>query len=192
MKRSQLHTNAGVMRASFEIAGSEAQNKFMELDGTVMSGRGQASLRLVDSAAELRSITGEELVPGSLNVVLDRPVWLAPERAIAFADGRWLLWRGWLNGSPVWLFRWSIAPLHVIEVLSSIHLRSAFNLRDGQQVTIKLDIDQLHPIPWLARAAWALIWSGRKTWSYTNDAYYYFVRPWACGWEPHNQVAVRR
>jgi SAM-dependent methyltransferase len=173
-----LHTNGAAARTSFAIIGPSAPEKCTEIEGMVMSGRGEASIRLADSAAELKSITNEALIPGSLNVVLDRPIWFAPDRAIAFSNGRWLLWRGWLGGIPVWLFRWSIAPLHVVEILSSIHLRSAFNLCDGQRVRIKLDVDQIRAIPWLARAAWALIWSGRKTWSYSNDAYYYFVRPW--------------
>ena len=178
MKQSQLQTHAEAMRTSFGSNGSGVPKKCIEIEGTVVSGRGQASLRLAESAAELESITNESLVPGSLNTILDRPVWLAPERAIAFSGGRWLLWRGWLEGNPVWLFRWSIAPLHVVEILSSTHLRSKFNLRDGERIRIKMDIDQLRPIPWFARAAWALIWSGRRTWSYTNDTYYYFVRPW--------------
>lgn len=161
-----------------ETVESTASKKCIEIEGTVVSGRGEASRRLVDAAAELKSITNEALIPGSLNVVLGRPVWLAPDRAIAFAHGRWLLWRGWLNGLPVWLFRWSIAPLHIVEILSSFHLRSTFNLRDGHQVRIKLDIDQLRPVPWPAKFAWALIWAGRKTWCYSNDAYYDFVRAW--------------
>lgn len=154
----------------------------IEVEGSIISGRGKASYHLLESFDELKSITNETLVPGSLNVVLKRPVWLAPERAMPFAGGHRMLWRGWLDGIPVWLYRWSAAPLHVVEILSSIHLRSALNLRDGMRVRIKLDADQVRPIPWLARAAWAVIWSDRRTWSYTNDTYYCFVRPWGMRW----------
>lgn len=185
MKQSQLRVDLAAKEASFERrpalpekCKTALREKFVEVEGTVISGRGEASFRLKEAAAELKSITHEALFPGSLNVVLRRPIWLEPDQAIPFADGRWMLWRGWLDGIPVWLFRWSVAPLHVVEILSSVHLRSMFKLRDGGPVRIKLGVDQLRPIHWLGRIAWTVIWSGRKTWSYTNDAYYYFVRPW--------------
>lgn len=158
--------------------GPAVPQKRIALEGMVVKGRGQASSQLTASAAELKAITNEVLYPGSLNVILHQPVRLAPDQAIVFGGGRWLLWRGWLNGIPIWLFRWSMAPLHVVEVLSSTHLRSALNLADGSRVRIELDADQLYPVSWGDKVAWRAIWSGRKTWSYTSDAYYYFVRPW--------------
>lgn len=178
MKASRLRADAGVMWTGSRNNETSVPEKCVEVEGTVIAGRGKASAHLLDLNAELKSITSETLVPGSLNVVLERPIWLAPDRAIPFDGGHRLLWRGWLGDTPIWLYRWSVAPLHVVEILSSIHLRSALNLHDGARVRIKLDVAQVRPIPWLARVAWAVIWSDRKAWSYTNDAYYYLVRPW--------------
>lgn len=146
--------------------------------GQVISGRGNAASHLRNSAAELKKIAGADLVEGSLNILLKRPLKLANGRAAKFDHGHRLLWKAYLNGKPVWLYRWQHAPLHVIEVLSPINFRKTYGLHDGDKVIIQPEMLAVEAIPRFSILVWSLLWMGRRAWCYTHDRYYFHTMGW--------------
>lgn len=151
--------------------------------GQVMSGRGEAALHITEYAEELKNTIGGDLVAGSLNVVFKRPFKLVNENAIRFDNEKRLLWPASINGIPVWLYRWRHAPLHIAELLSTVHLRDALRLRDGDEIRIELKKSDINIISPVGRFVWGLCWIGRRPWCYKNHGYYVRTRGWCirCG-----------
>jgi len=147
--------------------------------GVVTSGRGNARKHIAENAHEIRLLINEVLFPGSLNLILERPLFFSNATALRFANTQRLLWPGKLNQVPVWFYRWQQTPLHVLEVLSGTKLRDRLNLKDGD--VIEIEIDQMHvtPITRTSHLAWLALWAGRADWAYTHDRYYWRTRPLA-------------
>jgi hypothetical protein len=160
----------------------DSQVTFMGCDaivtGTVVMGRGNARKHLAQSRQELRELLGTELFPGSLNVILKRPLRLREAAALRFDSGMRLLWPATMNGAPVWLYRWRWAPLHVVEVLSTVGLRQTFQLVDGSAVTLSISSERLGAVSLLSTLAWSAFWLGRRDWCYSNDRYYRRTTSW--------------
>jgi SAM-dependent methyltransferase len=142
------------------------------LSGEVVSGRGIATLDLQRVAGDLRSLVGQSLVPGSLNVVLGAPLLLQESAAISFDGGRRFLWRAKLRGVDLWIYRWRECPLHVIELLAVDHLRSRFGLKDGDSVDVEIEPGHLDAVGKRSGLVWAVLWSGRRGWVYRHDGYF--------------------
>lgn len=150
------------------------------IQGSVASGRGLGRTYLAAHATELDRLLGLTLYPGSLNVLLKRPVRFRQDRAISVDNGLWYFWPGRLNGREVWLYRWKRAPLHVIEIVAPVNLRSQLELDDGDVVDIDTDENHVSAVSLSARCAWATVWLGRSTWYYSSDRYYHRTAKW-CG-----------
>jgi Methyltransferase domain len=120
---------------------------------------------------QVQTIVREPLFPGSLNVVLNRPVRLLDAAGFAFDRGYRTLWRASLGGINVWIYRWRESPLHVVEVLSSVYLRGRFNLKNGDAVTLQMSRAQIGDLHRFERFIWALLWSGRRSWFYSYKLY---------------------
>lgn len=146
--------------------------------GTVTAGRGNAKRHLAENAQELRELLGTELFPGSLNVILKRPLRLQESAALRFDGGMRMLWPATMQGSPVWLYRWRWAPLHVVEVLSTVGLRQTFRLENGNPVTLSISEERLGAVSLLSTLAWSAFWLGRRDWCYSNDRYYQRTTRW--------------
>lgn len=144
----------------------------IELGGQVISGRGRAAPELFGLSEELHAIVKEPLYPGSLNIVLNRPLRLLNTAAFTFDGESRMLWPASLNGVDVWIYRWRESPLHIVEVLSSIHLRERLKLKDGDDVILRLRDKQIGAINPIGRLTWAVLWIGRRQWVYSNYAYY--------------------
>lgn len=125
------------------------------LRGRVFAGSNVSDATIADCSNAIAAATGTRVVPGTLNVWLDRPIALDNGRAATVAKPRLALWRATLNGQPVLIQRYDRAVLHVVELLADRHLRRALDLRDGDTVEVALNRDLLVPVPWLGRAAWA-------------------------------------
>lgn len=149
-----------------------------EFVGEVWPGRGRAASHVRENRAELLDKTKEQFVEGSLNLILRQPLMFATKNALKFDDGRRLLWPAALNGLPVWIYRWQNAPLHVVEVLSRVHLRKGLGLRDGDLVKISTKRNNVAIVSPVGRLVWNLCWLGRRDWCYTNDRYYFRTKPW--------------
>jgi hypothetical protein len=65
--------------------------------------------------------------------------------------------------------RWPTCPLHVVEVISTRHLRTYFDLHDGSVVSI--ESADFQPVPMVDLAAWAALWAFRKKNYYKSDRY---------------------
>jgi hypothetical protein len=150
--------------------------------GRVISGRGEATSNMRENALEVGRALGEKLVEGSLNVILKRPLMLRSDFAIKTRFSRaappQLEWPGQLNGQEVWLHRWHNAPLHIVEALSAVHLRTHLNLADGDEVKITVRERDVGPISRVGRLTWILFWSGRTRWTYTHDRYVEPAQRW--------------
>lgn len=143
-----------------------------QVTGTVVSGRGNARVTMLEEAQDFYMATGDVLVPGSLNVVLSEAVFFDLAAAKRTPSDRRLLWRIEMFGHPVWAYRWPHAPLHVVEVLAPFHLRDTFGLHNGDPVALSFPEPMAAPLTLRQRLAWSLLWRGREAWCYHHDAYY--------------------
>ena len=139
--------------------------------GQVVAGRGLAGAELVNLREQIQAIVGEPLCPGSLNIVLKHPVRLLDAAGFSFDLDYRTLWQASLGGMDVWVYRWRESPLHIVEILSSVHLRERLNLKDGDTVTLRVSRVQLGEIRLLERFIWAALWTGRRRWFYSHKFY---------------------
>lgn len=156
--------------------------RHVEVVGMVTSGRGQATRDLLACEDEVSAIIGQPLYPGSLNLVLNRPLRLRESTAYTFDGQRRMLWRAWLGGTEVWAYRWRGCPLHIIEVISTIFLRERFQLNDGDDITFSVEKQWVGAIPIWQRLSWALFWARRENWHYSNRKYsgFYLMLSFVC------------
>lgn len=145
--------------------------------GQIISGRGITTSRIRKNGRELKNGLGVDLHEGSLNVILSHPLRLVDEHAIQF-DNFGLLWPALLGGISVWVYRWQQAPLHIVELLSTIHLRSALNLRDGDKIRLEIRRMDIDRVPCAERLVWHIFWSGRRRWFYTSNSYCSLTTKW--------------
>jgi hypothetical protein len=143
----------------------------IDLKGQVVSGRGLAAAELLTLREQVQTIVQEPLCPGSLNIILNRPVRLLDTAGLAFDFDYRTLWRASLCGINVWLYRWRESPLHIVEVLSPVHLRERLNLKNGDTVTLRINKQQIAKIHFLERFIWAALWTGRRHWFYSHQSY---------------------
>lgn len=145
----------------------------LKIEGHTLSGRGKATKHILQEYDEFSTATAEQILPGSLNVVLREPILLDSQKAKIISGGSRLLWKAHLFDKPVWVYRFLHAPLHVVEILSSDHLRTELSLKDGDVVELKLASEIVVDLTFRQKAAWTFIWKGREKWSYNWD--YYFL-----------------
>lgn len=141
------------------------------LQGQVVGGRGLAAPEFVTLGEQMQAIVKEPLCPGSLNVVLNRPVRLLDTAGFSFDRNYRTLWRASLGGINVWVYRWRETPLHIVEILSSVYLREHLNLKNGDAVTLRMSRAQIGKIHFQERFIWAVLWTGRRRWFYTYKSY---------------------
>lgn len=146
----------------------------VKLSGRVTSGRGLLGKHISRNATVIQNALGATVVEGSLNALLDRPVMFADDSAIRlyFDEGLPRLeWPGKVNDVDIWVHRWQSAPLHIVELLSAVHLRKHFGLSRGDKIQIQVRKCDLKPLSYVNLLTWTMLWFGRKSWEYENDAY---------------------
>lgn len=139
--------------------------------GTVLPGRNLTSATIERTSNELLGVTGESIVPGSLNIVLDTPLRLSRETKRTFNGGQGFLWPARFNGARVWIYRWPATPLQVVEILSLVHLRTQFGLSDGTRVTIEIERVNIASVGALGFLGWMIVWLGRSDLFYRSNRY---------------------
>ena len=145
------------------------------LHGRVISGRGTASREKV-CKSPISDFFGKLQAPGSLNVALEGPVRLNPEK-IAFPGGdRIYYWAAEINESRCLLTRAKGHPLHIVEVLSPYRLREKFGLENGDTVEIKVPSSLIEDLSWGTRTIWSVFWKFRGHW-YSSWTYRVLVGP---------------
>jgi len=130
-----------------------------------------AAPELVRLGKQVHDIVNEPLYPGSLNVVLNRPVRFVDTAGFMFDFNYRTLWQASLGGINVWVYRWRESPLHVVEILSAVHLRGSLHLKDGDPVTLRMNSAQIGELHFFERLIWALLWRGRRRWFYAYKLY---------------------
>lgn len=141
--------------------------------GEVCSGNGKAARHMADEAESFAVDAGEKFVPGSLNLRLRNLQYLDESASHSKSEMR-LLWPAECRGKPVWLYRYRHAPLHSIEVLSTVHLRTEFNLSDGDALSIAVPSHFVLGLSLRRRLAWMLVWLGRENWIYQPEKRKYY------------------
>lgn len=145
----------------------------IKIAGRVRSGRGTASAQFAGLMIKLERITHEAICPGTLNIILDRPMRLNEAEASFFDRNLRMVWPARLNDMNVWVYRWRHSALHVVEVLASVNLRDRFGLKDGDRVTLTMLPGNIGRVGAVAAIVWAAVWLGRRDLCYTNDRYYF-------------------
>jgi len=109
----------------------------MKLEGVVCAGRGRGASVINNNSDRIAEILGATPYPGTLNVILNRPLTLkggVPLDAKAKHFGVCSK----INETPCLIERWKGGPLHVLEIVSSTFLREALGLKDGQIVELSV------------------------------------------------------
>ncbi|HET7314558.1 methyltransferase domain-containing protein [Salinisphaera sp.] len=145
----------------------------------VASGRGHCSHLFDAHGPEFDRATGEKLVIGSLNLISSRPIRLIEDCAVTLASARRLLWPAKLYDLDVWICRWGDSPLHIIEILSSVHLRKQFNLENDDEVVLQIAEEKINPLSLKSRISFNFFWIGRKNWYYSSEYYPNVVKNYA-------------
>ena len=145
------------------------------LHGRVISGRGTASQSAV-GPSPISDFFGELQAPGSLNVALDGPVRFDPKQVAIPKEGRAYYWPAEINGSRCLMTRADGHPLHIVEILSPLHLRKEFNLRDGDAVTLEVSPNLTTSLSRGTGIAWGIFWGFRGSW-YASRTYRTLIGP---------------
>jgi hypothetical protein len=158
-----------------------ARHETVNLSGRVVPGNGKSSFHVARYSELIREALGADMVEGSLNIILKHPVMLSNDTAqsTCFANEKpHFYWPGQLHGTDVWLYRWQSAPLHIVELLATEHLRTHLNLADGDAVEIKARKCDIGHISGLGRLTWVLLWWGRTQSTYANERHYIPAQRW--------------
>ena len=144
----------------------------------VISGRSKAKIKVKKWNETFNRKINKTFFPGSLNLILDKPIMLEHGKAYKFAN-RYLLWEGMLNNEAVYFMRWNTCPLHVIEVLSSNNLRNRLNLEDGDEINLRINCDYISRLTIQNKIAWWVLWKKREPLYYLSDPYCNILRKYA-------------
>ena len=145
----------------------------------IVDGRGMAASLRSEDVGCLATLERVSLVPGSLNLIGEEPVWLDKSAAVFIGKTGHCFWRAKLNEVPILLNRWA-GPAHVYEAFSEHHLRSLLKLKSGDHAVLSIpndSVDFTETRRIKNRVIWFLVWSGRRTLYYKSNQYLNFVRP---------------
>jgi len=147
--------------------------KHKKIKGCVNSGRGLAKAIIENSYSEIEDLTSEKMYPGSLNIVLNRPISFKSSQGHRFDNGRKCLWRAFIADVkiPVYVYRWKGCPLHIIELISTEKLRERFKLVNGSKLCIDIDDAMVARLPFYRHFIWMILWRYRETYYYNNNKY---------------------
>ena len=144
----------------------------LQVGGRVVSGRGKATLWL-KGRKELFGYFGAEPQPGTLNIILDRPILFSPKRAkLRCADTSLIGWPARMEGQPCLILRWRNCPLHVAELISPYR----FQVQKGDRARLQLDVADTAPIPLHRLFGWGCLWFLREARFYSHGRYRHWVQ----------------
>ena len=132
----------------------------MRFEGIVTSGRGWAGPFMRQRSSEIAEFLGEPPFAGSLNLILSKPVEFNSSLAYELDGGERQFWPVSLGEVTCLAHRWARCPLHIVELVSHLHLRSKHNLQDGNVLVV--DTSDTVPVAWHRLAAWQLLWWGKR------------------------------
>jgi riboflavin kinase, archaea type len=124
------------------------QKLMTTFQGRVAGGVGDLATWMIRYAAAYELAVGVALVPGSLNVVIDRP-WVMQRPTVRLEAEEVGVGLGFVGCQVGGLSGWIVRTdknnqgrgdhgLDVLEIVSSVHLRAALGLVDGDDVVIEV------------------------------------------------------
>ncbi len=138
----------------------------LHLVGTICSGRGLARTHLHEHASELARYLGAPPVPGSLNLVLGRPVGFDFKQCRLACKGRFF-WAASVAGIPALAYRWLTCPLHIVEIVAPVALRSTLGVSERDKLSITVEgATALTPQQYLV---WSILWRLRQDSFYSSN-----------------------
>jgi hypothetical protein len=146
---------------------NEENSKTLTLPGLIVSGRGVGAGMVEANQDVICDILGATPYPGTLNVVLDAPLLLKKAHQLD-AKGKLFGVQGFINGVSCLMYRFHGAPLHVVEVISSVHLRNTLELKDDQAIEVVLPQENTATPSPQRRRLWELFY-GRRLQAYYDD-----------------------
>lgn len=149
----------------------EKKMDFYEIKGMVLSGRGKATKHLERLPENVMDSGVSAIYPGSLNLVLERPVTFDSSKALVFDFGNRMLWPVSFLETEAWAYRWVGARVHVLEIVSKINLRREHGLSDGDKVSVIVGSHNIMGTPFVAKICNFVCWGGRKHWYYSQEWY---------------------
>ena len=91
------------------------------------------------------------------------------------------------------IHRWRDCPLHVFEIIASVHLRTALGLSDGSTFPLLIPQALRAPIRSTQLAAWTALWSGKRAEApYTSNPFTRLLMEGAGGLLGATQCLPRR
>ena len=139
--------------------------------GIVVSGREIARNHVSLAMDELSIINGQALFPGSLNVVLDKPLKLDSRHAAIFDRGKRFVWKARIGCRQVWIYRWKGTPFTIVEILADCRLRDVLRLENGSRVDIAISDEMVAPLDLRDRLSSFLLWGMGRKYLYYSKRY---------------------
>ncbi len=139
------------------------------LAGRVATGRGAAIKMVASNNEYIKTLLGVDPFPGTLNIVLDKPVIL---QCVTPLDKRPKQFGvvGSINNVPCIIYRWRGAPLHIVEIIAAASLRETLALVDGGKVRLTLPCNNLAEPAYWRVLLWKLFYKGRTEAFYQDRA----------------------
>lgn len=145
-----------------------------QLTGLVMPGRGIATGVVRQLQRRIKEVLGADPFPGTLNIILDAPVLLKGGQVLD-DKGKRIAIVAQIKDIPCLVYRWSGAPLHVVEVIAPVGLRHALSLRDGEKISIDVTPGHVKVPEKLNQKFWRLFYEGREKCYYDDVMHRLFV-----------------
>ncbi len=145
------------------------RNKSMEYEGRVFSGCGNGTAHFDGWQPALNEVTGQTIVPGTLNVQLDQAVCLPYALSFQAPGGTFRLCPITVNGYACWAVNppLSMYPANVLEIMADCNLKEEDGLNEGDMVTVTLPFQE-PVLPALLQAV-AEEPGSREAWVYLAD-----------------------
>jgi hypothetical protein len=153
---------------------TEVKDGDFVLSGQVTSGRNFGADVITQNRDRIKHLLGAYPYAGTLNIAMNNPL-LLQHAAQIDKKGKQFAISGTIKGIPVLIYRWHGGPLHVVEVIASVHLRSTLGLKDGQMIDIAVSKDTVLSPPAWRSGLWRLFYQERSHAYYNDDMHKLFT-----------------
>jgi len=148
------------------------------ITGKIIKGRNRSQEDLFNPESNIKKMLGLDIYPGTLNLIINEPLLLNTKYGIPIdIQKKRYVWRldNPRYAPKIFLYRWIGCPMHVVEIISTHHIKKFHNLKNGNNFNINLNSKYIFPINKYKYIVWFLLWKGRVDWYYNNENYKNFV-----------------
>lgn len=140
----------------------------MQLIGTVASGRGWGGTTVASNQERIEELLGEAPFPGTLNVLLDDPVFFRSNEHFG-SKPKEVLIPAQINGTKCLIYRWRRAPAHIAEIIAATSLRDLLGLEEGQRIKLSLPGRHVKKLSYWRYLLWSAFYKKRPHLYYEDD-----------------------